>query len=142
MSESNRPAAYGDRLVQGHRCPLGCNAAVISRPGGNVEIWSHGEAVLILRTRPYNGKLWLLPALHRALAHATQEAEMLATSFVSSIRGCARCDGDGHEDVTWLPLTHPIEDSDGVWTHWAPCPTNGQPILMQRTERAEVSDAG
>jgi hypothetical protein len=62
---------------------------------------------------------------------AALEAETLADSFVQSITGCARCDGDGHADVTWLPLTHPIEDSDGVWTHWAPCPTNGQPILMQ-----------
>jgi len=55
--------------------------------------------------------------------------------FTSSIRGCARCDGDGHEDVLWQPLTFPIEDTDGTsWTHWAPCPTNGEPILMRTFE--------
>ncbi len=56
----------------------------------------------------------------------------MTSSFVSSIRGCARCHGPGHENVEWKPLTHPIEDSDGTeWTHWAPCPTNGEPILMR-----------
>lgn len=51
--------------------------------------------------------------------------------FVSSITGCARCDGDGHADVAWRPLAHPVVDSDGTeWTHWALCPTNGEPILM------------
>lgn len=52
--------------------------------------------------------------------------------WTGSIRGCARCRGDGHEDVVWKPLTHAIEDTDGtLWTHWAPCPTNGEPILMR-----------
>jgi hypothetical protein len=52
--------------------------------------------------------------------------------FTSSITGCARCEGEGHENMTWEPLTHPIEDSDGaLWTHWAACPTNGEPILMR-----------
>jgi hypothetical protein len=56
--------------------------------------------------------------------------------FTCSIRGCARCHGDGHEDVLWVPLTFPIEDSDGtLWTYWAPCPTNGQPILMRSDAR-------
>lgn len=55
--------------------------------------------------------------------------------FTSSITGCARCDGDGHADITWQPLTFPIEDSDGsLWTHWALCPRNGEPILMRVRE--------
>jgi hypothetical protein len=38
-----------------------------------------------------------------------------------------------HPEVEWLPLTHPIEDSDGTfWTHWAPCPENGEPILCRK----------
>lgn len=52
--------------------------------------------------------------------------------FTCSIRGCARCHGDGHDDVVWVPLLYPALDVDGrvVATHYAPCPTNGQPILM------------
>jgi hypothetical protein len=60
----------------------------------------------------------------RVLTHVGEE-------FTCSIVGCARCHGEGHEDVVWQPLTHPFEMPDGdVMTHWAPCPTNGQPILM------------
>ena len=51
-------------------------------------------------------------------------------AFRQSIVGCARCRGDGHEDVWWMPLTHSVELGGMNFTHWAPCPTNGQPILM------------
>jgi hypothetical protein len=45
------------------------------------------------------------------------------------VRSCARCGGD--HDVEFKPLTHPVVDTDGTtWTHWAPCPVNGEPILM------------
>jgi hypothetical protein len=57
----------------------------------------------------------------------------IGKTFTSSIRGCARCDGDGHEDLEWKPFTYPIEygDPDGfVATHWCLCPTNGEPITM------------
>jgi hypothetical protein len=61
-------------------------------------------------------------------------------AFTTSIRGCARCDGDGHEDVVWEPFTHPVEDTDGtLWTHWAPCPTNGEPILMKAGPKPEAA---
>lgn len=50
---------------------------------------------------------------------------------VISIRGCARCDGEGHDDLLFFRLTHPVErDGEVLFTHWAPCPTNGEPILM------------
>lgn len=46
------------------------------------------------------------------------------------LNGCARCHGEGHDNLTALPLDHPIDFEDGfVATHWCPCPTNGQPIL-------------
>jgi len=52
--------------------------------------------------------------------------------FTSDLIGCARCHGEGHENITWQPLTFPVPDTDGTeWTHWAPCPTNGEPILMR-----------
>lgn len=44
---------------------------------------------------------------------------------VTSIKGCARCGGD-HFNVIFSKLTHPVDEL----THFAPCPTNGQPILM------------
>jgi len=47
------------------------------------------------------------------------------------LEGCARCQGDGHEDMTFVPLTFPLErEGMVVGTHWAPCPTNGEPIIM------------
>lgn len=52
--------------------------------------------------------------------------------FVMDLVGCARCHGDGHEKLTFKKLTHAFEP-DGVkeaYTHWAACPTNGEPILM------------
>lgn len=56
-----------------------------------------------------------------------------------SLRGCARC-GHDHSDILWMPLTQPVEDPDGTkWTHWASCPTNGQPILMRATEEEPES---
>lgn len=44
--------------------------------------------------------------------------------------GCARCELD-HDEVIFKPLTHIIPYFGGPLTHWAPCPTNGQPILMK-----------
>jgi hypothetical protein len=33
--------------------------------------------------------------------------------------------------MTFMPLAHPVELDDGTaFTHWAPCPTNGEPILL------------
>ena len=51
-------------------------------------------------------------------------------AFRHSIVGCARCHGDGHENLWWEPLTHPVIAGSFTATRWAACPTNGQPILM------------
>lgn len=59
-----------------------------------------------------------------------------------SIVGCARCHGDGHADLRFESLDHPVEagmDKEGdliVFEWWAPCPTNGQPILLAVKETA------
>lgn len=53
------------------------------------------------------------------------------------IKNCARCGGD-HDEVESSVLEHPFmpPEAGGIaWTHWAPCPVNGQPILF-------VLDAG
>lgn len=60
---------------------------------------------------------------------------MATETYVTDLVGCARCHGDGHESIAFTPLAHPVE-TDGVVTatHWAPCPTTHEPILMVFTE--------
>ena len=49
------------------------------------------------------------------------------------VKGCARCHGLEHSALTFSSFTHPVQDLDGTtWTHWALCPTNGEPILLTR----------
>lgn len=52
-----------------------------------------------------------------------------------NVRNCARCNGN-HDDLVFRPLLQPILDDEGkaVWTHWALCPTTGEPILMVEVE--------
>ena len=57
--------------------------------------------------------------------------------FTQTIIGCARCHGDGHEDLVFTKFTHPVERYDVefdtfeiVATHWAMCPTVNEPIMM------------
>jgi hypothetical protein len=53
---------------------------------------------------------------------------------IKGLTGCARCRGEGHVDLTFEPLAYPLDLNDGSrpLTHWAPCPTNGQPILLSQ----------
>jgi hypothetical protein len=52
----------------------------------------------------------------------------------TDIVGCARCHGEGHDGLRFRPLTHPLElDAEAPLTHWAPCPANGEPILLRVT---------
>jgi hypothetical protein len=51
---------------------------------------------------------------------------------IRSITACARC-GGGHEDVIARHRARPFAPAEAgglVWTHWAPCPTSGDPILI------------
>lgn len=57
------------------------------------------------------------------------------------IRQCARC-GRDHAALPFLRLQRPMEDADGVdWTHWATCPTTGEPVLMFIRTTEEQADA-
>lgn len=58
---------------------------------------------------------------------------------VQSVGRCARCNGD-HRHVAFTRLEHPVPDVEvvGGWTHWAPCPANGQPILLAVRKTSEV----
>lgn len=54
------------------------------------------------------------------------------------LNGCARCWEDGHAGLLFRELTHPLEcDNQESFTHWAPCPTNGEPILMRHLKKEE-----
>lgn len=55
--------------------------------------------------------------------------------LVNGIDNCARCGGNHTEGVWFFRFTYPIQDKDGtLWTHWAACPTNGEPILAKMEE--------
>jgi hypothetical protein len=50
---------------------------------------------------------------------------------ISWLVGCARCHGDGHPNLIFVRLRHPVEENDGtLLTHWTACPKTGEPILM------------
>jgi hypothetical protein len=53
---------------------------------------------------------------------------------IRRIVDCARCGGE-HEGIKAEILSRPITPpgTEQIWTHWAPCPANGQPILVRVT---------
>ena len=55
---------------------------------------------------------------------------------MSYLNGCARCHSDGHADLIFYPLTHPVKSIKGtiIATHWAMCPIVEEPILMTETD--------
>jgi len=48
--------------------------------------------------------------------------------WFQAVKHCARCGGD-HDEMKFTRLSHPSAE----WTHWAPCPTNGEPLMLQIT---------
>lgn len=56
-------------------------------------------------------------------------------SVTIDMQGCARCDGDGHPQVEFKAFRQPVEIGTEKLTHWATCPTTGEPILMAYGER-------
>lgn len=52
---------------------------------------------------------------------------------VSSIARCARCGGEHDGPIEARELVRPFappEAAGVVWTHWFPCPANGDPVLV------------
>lgn len=52
-----------------------------------------------------------------------------------TMTGCARC-GGSHEHVEVRRMARPFSPAEAgglAWTHWAPCPTNGDPVLVMAT---------
>lgn len=64
-------------------------------------------------------------------------------SVKTDLVGCARCGADGHAGIVFRPLARPLvlPDSAIVLTYWAPCPTNGEPILMSSVPLQEQDAA-
>ena len=55
----------------------------------------------------------------------------MAKNQTQDVKGCARCGGE-HVAVTFKPMQKAMAPADAPvsWTHWAPCPTNGEPIML------------
>jgi len=53
---------------------------------------------------------------------------------VTNLVGCARCHGN-HDEMHFEMLTYPVElAKEPDLTHWASCPTTGEPVLMCFTQ--------
>ena len=57
------------------------------------------------------------------------------------MRGCARCQGEGHE-LTFIPFTRPVKTGGLTFTHWAICPTLNEPILLRSVSMDEAQREG
>lgn len=63
------------------------------------------------------------------------------TCVLKNIRHCARCGGDHEGELVARPLTQPFAPPEAggiVWSHWLPCPTNGEPIMVRIEEKPFV----
>jgi hypothetical protein len=70
---------------------------------------------------------------------SASELQAKETFDLPQLGNCARCKQD-HEDLTFEKLEYPHEVKSEVWTHWAPCPTNGQPIMLTILDEDEYED--
>lgn len=61
------------------------------------------------------------------LAQARDELQRIETVKVPKLANCARC-GCDHRALVFHKLQRPLRG----WTHWTPCPNNGQPILLEK----------
>lgn len=57
---------------------------------------------------------------------------------LKELKGCARCDED-HINLEMYPFSkHPIEDKDGIWTHYVICPNTNEPVLVMFINRKDL----
>ncbi len=55
------------------------------------------------------------------------------------VNGCARCGGS--HALSFKRLSRPVGfEASEAFTHWASCPTNGEPILMAFVEDGEGAE--
>lgn len=55
----------------------------------------------------------------------------MRSKIVVPVVNCARC-GKNHDPMCFLKFKRPVQLPAGV-THWASCPTTGEPILLSVT---------
>lgn len=61
---------------------------------------------------------------------------MSEIAFTLSIEDCARCRGDGHEDLEFHAFLFPVRVEEYVFSHWTICPETGDPILLTMVDPA------
>jgi len=65
------------------------------------------------------------------MGETSEELKWVGEVHVGDQKGCARCGAEEHLQLAYQPFTNHIDFGDGfVATHYAPCPTNGEPILF------------
>lgn len=84
-------------------------------------------------------QMWQPPALARhmpleKLMAVERRDETDGVLLHRGVQGCARC-GEDHEGPIHAPrLERPFTPAEALgasWTHWFPCPKNGQPVLVR-----------
>lgn len=75
----------------------------------------------------------------QAVVYAEPAAPEQADLFVEvpNLQGCARC-GKDHR-VRFKELQRPMVAGDSTLTHWAICPTTGEPIMMRFVDVPDAS---
>lgn len=82
----------------------------------------------------------LICAIIPAMIEKSEAAKWIGEDHTGDQKGCTRCGAGEHLALVYKPFTHFIDFDDGfVATHWAPCPTNGEPILF--CQRPKLVDA-
>jgi hypothetical protein len=57
----------------------------------------------------------------------------LEVALSSGLANCARCGGDHPDRLEWRRFGRPVVIDERTWfSHWAPCPSTGEPILLQQ----------
>lgn len=88
----------------------------IEQLGGNEAMLDHVRRLRATETE----------VIQRAAADAS------SADTTCDVISCSRCGGD-HLAVRFAPLDRPFAPAEAepiVWTRWAPCPSNGQPIMQ------------
>jgi len=62
----------------------------------------------------------------------------VTATTTSDVRNCARCGGQ-HLQLEFRRFTRPFGVGREAFQWWAPCPTNGEPLLMRRVEAPDVA---
>jgi hypothetical protein len=90
-----------------------------------------GDAVMLDHVRRLRA---VEDELHRRASE--DESPFDPSEVVVDVRCCARCGGD-HDQVRFQRMARafaPPEAAPIVWQHWAPCPTNGDPIMQAKQQ--------